>query len=84
FYFATSAYAILALLFAFWLHRRQPDHQTQCYVHFYSDVILLGIAIYASGGVSSGLGILLLVPVAGAGLLLRTRYSLVYAALATL
>ena len=84
FYFATSAYAILALLFAFWLHRRQPDHQTQCYVHFYSDVILLGIAIYASGGVSSGLGILLVVPVAGAGLLLQTRYSLVYAALATL
>lgn len=84
FYFATTAYAVLAVVFAVWLRRRQPDHQTQCYIHFYTDVILLGIAIHASGGVASGLGILLVVPVSGAGILLQTRYSLVYAALATL
>lgn len=84
FHVATSAYALLAVVFALWLRRRRPDHQTQCYVHFYTDVIVLAIAIYASGGVASGLGILLVVPVAGAGVLLQTRYSLVYAALATL
>ncbi|MDX1610630.1 MAG: ATP-binding protein, partial [Halofilum sp. (in: g-proteobacteria)] len=67
-----------------WLRRRRPGHQTQCYVHFYTDIVLLGVAIYASGGVASGLGILLVIPVAAAGTLLQTRYSLVYAALATL
>ena len=36
----------------------------------YTDVILLGVAIHASGGVASGLGTLLVVPIAGAGTLL--------------
>lgn len=84
FYLAASTYAILALVFAVWLRRRSPGYQTQCHLHFYSDIILLGVAIYASGGVSSGLGILLVIPVAGAGTLLQARYSLVYAALAAL
>jgi len=84
FVFATVAYAVLGLLFAEGLRRRLPDYTTQCYLHFYSDIILLGLVVYASGGVSSGLGILLIVPVAAAGTLLRTRDSLVYAALATL
>ncbi len=82
FHIAITAYAILALLFAISLRRRRPDYQTQCHLHFYTDIILLGVAIYASGGVSSGLGILLVIPVAGAGTLLQARYSLVYAALA--
>lgn len=84
FYLTASSYAILALVFAIWLRRRRPGYQTQCHLHFYADIILLGMAIYASGGVSSGLGILLVIPVAGAGTLLQTRYSLVYAALAAL
>lgn len=84
FYLAASVYAVLALLFAVWLRRRRPDYQTQCHLHFYTDIILLGVSIYASGGVSSGLGILLVIPVAGAGTLLQARYSLVYAALAAL
>jgi len=84
FLFATGTYALLGLLFAEGLRRRFPSYTTQSYLHFYSDVILLGMAVHASGGVSSGLGILLIVPVAAAGTLLRTRDALVYAALATL
>lgn len=84
FYLATSIYAVLALLFAVWLRRRRPAYQTQCHVHFHADIILLGVSIYASGGVASGLGILLVIPVAGAGTLLQARYALVYAALAAL
>lgn len=84
FYLAASSYAILSLVFAVWLRRRRPGYQTQCHLHFYTDIILLGVTIYASGGVASGLGILLVIPVAGAGTLLQARYSLVYAALAAL
>ncbi|MDZ7828003.1 MAG: ATP-binding protein [Halofilum sp. (in: g-proteobacteria)] len=81
---ATGLYALLGLLFAEGLRRRRPGYMTQSYLHFYSDVILLGVVVHASGGVASGLGILMVVPVAAAGTLLQTRYSLLYAALATL
>jgi len=81
---ATGVYALAGLLFAEGLRRRRPGYTTQCYLHFYTDIILLGAVVYASGGVASGLGILMVVPVAAAGTLLQTRYSLVYAALATL
>lgn len=84
FLLVTAVYALFGLLFAEGLRRRRPGYTTQCYFHFYSDIILLGMAIHASGGVDSGLGILMVVPVAAAGTLLQTRYSLLYAALATL
>lgn len=81
---ATGFYAVLALVFAEGLRRRRPGFLTQCNIHFYTDIIALGVMLHASGGVTSGLGILMVVPVAAAGTLLQLRYSLVYAALATL
>ncbi|MDZ7749323.1 MAG: ATP-binding protein [Halofilum sp. (in: g-proteobacteria)] len=75
---------MLGLVFAFLLRSRWPSSTTQTYLHIYTDVIALAGVTYASGGVASGLGILLIVPVAGAGLLLSTRFALLYAALATL
>lgn len=84
FYVFVAAYLVLGLLFALTIRLRRPPADTQAYLHFYTDVIALSGAMYASGGVGSGLGILLAVPVAGAGILLPLRHALVYAALATL
>jgi two-component system sensor histidine kinase PilS (NtrC family) len=84
FYGFSSAYLIAGLLFALLLLQRQPQAITQAYLHFFTDVVALSGVTYASGGADSGLGILLLVPVAGAGILLPTRDALVYAALAAL
>lgn len=84
FYGFSSAYLIAGLLFALLLLQRRPPATTQAYLHFFVDVVALNGAIYASGGADSGLGILLLVPVAGAGILLPTRYALLYASLAAL
>lgn len=84
FYVFVAAYLVLGLLFALTIRARRPPADTQAYLHFYTDVIALSGAMYASGGVDSGLGILLAVPVAGAGILLPLRHALVYAALATL
>lgn len=84
FYVFMASYLVLALLFALTIRARRPPADTQAYLHFYTDVIALSGAMYASGGVASGLGILLAVPVAGAGILLPLRHALVYAALSTL
>lgn len=84
FYVFVAVYLVLGLLFALTIRARRPPADTQAYLHFYTDVIALSGAMYASGGVDSGLGMLLAVPVAGAGILLPLRHALVYAALATM
>ena len=84
FYAFVASYLVLGLVFALLLRSRRPGGTTQAYLQFYTDVIALAGVTYASGGVASGLGILLLVPVAGAGMLLQRRDALLYAALATL
>lgn len=84
FYIFSSAYLIAGLLFALLLLQRRPQATTQAYLHFFADVVALSGVIYASGGAASGLGVLLLVPIGGAGILLPTRDALVYAALAAL
>ena len=47
-----------------------------------ADIVFIVVLIYASGGISSGLGLLLLTTLAGAGLISRGRLTLFYAALA--
>ncbi len=83
FYSFSAGYLVAGLLFAVMLLQRRPPAATQAYLQFYTDVIALCGALYASGGIDSGLGVLLLVPVVGAGILLPARDALVYAALAT-
>ncbi|MFW5970124.1 MAG: hypothetical protein ACOCP9_05750, partial [Halofilum sp. (in: g-proteobacteria)] len=84
FYTASALYLVAAVAFAWTIRRRAPDARVQAWLHLYTDLILLAVVTYASGGVSSGLGTLLVVPVAGAGTLLVARHALLAAALGTL
>ncbi len=49
-----------------------------------ADIAFIVILIYASNGITSGLGLLLLTTLAGAGLISRGRLTLFYAALASI
>lgn len=49
-----------------------------------ADIVFIVILIYASNGITSGLGLLLLTTLAGAGLISRGRLTLFYAALASI
>lgn len=84
FYAAVALYVVLALTFALTLYLRRPALGTQAHVQLYSDILLLAVAVYTSGGIASGLGVLMVVPVAGAGMLLPLRHTLLFAALASL
>ncbi|WP_083330679.1 sensor histidine kinase [Halofilum ochraceum] len=84
FYTASAVYLFAAIAFAWTIHRRVPDARIQAYLHLYTDLILLTVATYGSGGVASGLGTLLVVPIAGAGTLLAARHALLAAALGSL
>jgi len=49
-----------------------------------ADVVFIVVLLYASNGISSGLGLLLLTTLAGAGLISRGRLTLFFAALASI
>jgi two-component system sensor histidine kinase PilS (NtrC family) len=66
------------------LHRRMPDSAVQTYLQFGADLVAITLLIHASGGVSSGLGGLLIVSVGAVALLVPADRTFLFAALTTL
>ena len=87
---STSLYSLLfvylLLLAGGWLASRfWPQHfNAQLSLQVLSDVVAISALIYLAGGVSSGLGLILLVSLAAASLVGQGRLVLFYAALASL
>ena len=79
-----AAYAIasVALLVPAWL--REPNLTLQVTAGVLVDVVAIVMLMYASGGVRSGLGVILLVSLAAAGLIARGRLAYFHAAIAAL
>lgn len=80
---ASIVYFVLALAAMQTIRSRRPDFESQVSVLAFADVALLTLLMHASGGLSSGLGLLLIVAIAGSSLILGKRVSIFYAALAT-
>lgn len=78
------AYLAWALLGLAMQALRWPRFNLQLTLLVTGDVLALTALAHASGGLASGLGILLVVVVAGGGLLVSGRLAFLYAALATL
>jgi two-component system, NtrC family, sensor histidine kinase PilS len=80
---ADVAYVVFSIAsFVLISARRQFDLQLTLQVA--ADVVFMVLLIYASNGISSGLGLLLLTTLAGAGLISRGRLTLFFAALASI
>jgi two-component system sensor histidine kinase PilS (NtrC family) len=71
-------------VFLVMLKRRWPDLRLQTYAQFATDLVSTTLLLYASGGISSGLGGMLIVSVGTLGLVLPTERSFLLAAVATL
>ncbi len=78
------AYIIFGLLAFGAILPRRPYFTVQLTVQICADILFLTILMHASGGISSGLGLLLLVSLAAVGLISRGRLTLFFAALATI
>src|SRR5204863_9187497 len=74
----------LALGAVFASRWQKPDFDTQVGMLAFADVAILTLLMRASGGLSSGLGLLLIVAIAGSSLMLGRRVSIFYASLATI
>ena len=79
----TGAYCGLSVLY-FVLIRTRWRFDVQLTLQVMSDIAAIVVLTYASSGISSGLGLLLLTILAAASLIARGRLSLFYAALASI
>ncbi|MDP2132298.1 MAG: ATP-binding protein [Sulfuritalea sp.] len=80
---AAAIYLLLAAVFLAALLRRPRRFNLQLSVQVAADIGALTLMMFASGGQKSGIAVLLLVVVAGAGLVGQGRMTLFYAALAS-
>ena len=75
------AFTLLAFAPILW---QRPRFDLQLSIYVCLDVAAVTLMLYASGGVASGLGLLLLPSLAAAGLLAMGRLTLFYAATASI
>ena len=78
------AFLVLALVWivAAWTERRGFKRQVS--MQIYSDTVLIILLMHACGGISSGLGMLLIISVAVTGLLTEQAMAVLFASLASL
>ncbi len=77
-------YALISTVFMLLVVARAPPLRLQAHLQFGVDLLLLTLLVYITGGVSSGLGVLILTPLVGCSLVLTPRMAIVHAAVATL
>ncbi len=77
------AYAGLTIAAQMLVARRAPPYRIQVYGVVLVDIVAITLLMHAAGGVNSGIGMLLVVSIAGACLLASGRASVFFAALAS-
>ncbi len=80
----TLVYFTAAIVFIVLISNRWPRFDIQVYLQIGTDIIATTLLMHASGSVSSGLGTLLIVTVAGGSIMMGGRHPLMFASLATL
>ena len=84
FRFAALAYLAAAVAFQVLLRNSRGRFNLQLSLHMALDIVAVTLLMYASGGIRSGLGVMLLISVTGAAIVAPRRLSYLYAALATI
>jgi len=80
FFFTTLAYLFFGVAFIFLLRWQWPGFHTQIYLHVSIDILATVVLMHASGGVSSGLGTLLIIVIAGGSILVGGRRQALFLA----
>ncbi len=81
---AAFGYLLSSALFIMAIRARWPSFPVQLSLHIFTDIIFITALANASGGVPSGLSLLLLVSLASAGLVGQGRLALMYASMAVI
>lgn len=78
------SYILVALSSIYVSYHRRPGFALQVYALASLDILAITLLMYSSGGIASGLGMLMIVAVAGTSLLVPGRTALFFAALGSL
>ncbi len=78
------AYLTFTIICALTMIVRWPAFHYQLYIQIPLDIIFITLLMHASGGISSGLGILLVVAIAAGSILSTGRMAILFAAIASL
>ncbi|WFP48668.1 ATP-binding protein [Methylomonas sp. EFPC3] len=81
--FASLAYLAISLIAAPIAFRQRLGYARLAQIFIFTDIILITLMMHASGGVGSGIGILLAISIAAGGLLVGGRCAILFAALAS-
>lgn len=84
FFSASVAYLAVVLSSFILLRLRKPRFTWQLALQVCGDILVLPVLSYASGGIQSNIGLLLLISLAAAGLISRGKITLFFAALASI
>ncbi len=77
-------YLLITVAAVMMIHKRRPGFMQQTLSLTLLDIVSISILMHASGGLGSGIGLLLLVAIAEVSVLLSRRQTLLLAAVATL
>ena len=77
-------YIVFSLVAGFTARLRRPDFDTQTIFQILVDIVTITLLLNASGGLASGLGILLIITVAAGSLLMPERMAFLFASVATM
>ena len=80
FYTASIAYIMAFVIFMPSIHQQRPRLETQVILQTCVDISIIIALMYASGGVRSGLGMLLIINISMTSLFLQKRLTLLFAA----
>ena len=84
FSYISHIYLIVAVIFSIVISRQLIRYNLQIVIHALVDIIMLSLMMYASNGLGSGFGMLLVIAVAGASILRVGKISILIAAVAAL
>ena len=84
FYAASIAYVLLAALLIVLIDIRWPRFNLLLSAQVSADILIIVLLMHASGGIQSGLGLLLLGPLAATGMVSRGRMAMFHASMASI
>jgi two-component system sensor histidine kinase PilS (NtrC family) len=77
-------YLLISFLTVGFTKAKWPDFNLQLTLQVLTDIVFIVVLMFASGGIKSGLGLLLIVAIASASLISQGRLALFYASIATI
>ncbi len=80
----SALYFLLVLLSSLFFKGELLDREQQAYAMLFVDIIAITLLMHASGGLTSGMGMLLVVTIAGGATMMGGRAALLFASLAAL